>query len=626
LSCSGIETNDSIETALQKMDEQICSLVGDYSNYNFNCLPDWYGETITTEAQFVDAITSYACEIVDTLEEFTGTTFPAFQTEVETDIENINSPSITCAFAGVTSIDSLTTVLTKYCVAFSTLEDMFDISGVDWDQCYTVTTPPTTLAEAFSIVIDQICQTKTLTAAALPTFNNSASCISGGSNDSLATTIALIKTRLCLTPTLDNDNLSSDCISIPSTDTDLETLLQNMLDKLDLLSKNYVTFDGSDFLVTQTDAGDVCDGISVALATPLNQDRFVASNAADASPGTLEDKLTAGTGISLDFISTPGECIIEATSTTIDTANTVTTTLSGDGSSGSPLEVDVEVSATSGNLLTIAGDGLLVNSANLVNNGLNYDSGAARIQLGGDFVENTNIGGATDFDFTITRTAGMANVPKFASASGLSITDGAAVEVAQLPYVGSAGYLSMLPTGNKTLYEYGLYAAAMGQTAVNSTFDILGSGHVSAVLAFGTMANTGDVTHFANFKALAPRQQAAATSFSGNLINYYGILLTDASDSNIAAQITNKYGVYQEGASDINYFAGKSYFGTTYAVPSSNVDINDATGYEGLRLRNDYTPSATADANGSTGQITWDADYIYVKTAAGWKRSALATF
>src|SRR5687768_15827903 len=77
LSCSGIETNDSVQTALQKIDEQICAVTGDYSAYSYNCLVDWWGESITTEGDFVDAITSYACEITENLQTFTGVEFPA---------------------------------------------------------------------------------------------------------------------------------------------------------------------------------------------------------------------------------------------------------------------------------------------------------------------------------------------------------------------------------------------------------------------------------------------------------------------------------------------------------------------------------------------------------------------
>ena len=38
------------------------------------------------------------------------------------------------------------------------------------------------------------------------------------------------------------------------------------------------------------------------------------------------------------------------------------------------------------------------------------------------------------------------------------------------------------------------------------------------------------------------------------------------------------------------------------------------------------TPSGSADSQGTTGDYAWDDSYVYVKTSAGWKRSALSTF
>lgn len=64
LSCSGINTNDTLSTSLQKIDTQICSAIGDYSTYQFNCLIAWWGSAITQESQFVDAITSYVCSML----------------------------------------------------------------------------------------------------------------------------------------------------------------------------------------------------------------------------------------------------------------------------------------------------------------------------------------------------------------------------------------------------------------------------------------------------------------------------------------------------------------------------------------------------------------------------------
>jgi hypothetical protein len=39
-----------------------------------------------------------------------------------------------------------------------------------------------------------------------------------------------------------------------------------------------------------------------------------------------------------------------------------------------------------------------------------------------------------------------------------------------------------------------------------------------------------------------------------------------------------------------------------------------------------FTPASTGDQSGDAGQIAYDENFIYVKTASGWKRSALSTF
>jgi hypothetical protein len=83
------------------------------------------------------------------------------------------------------------------------------------------------------------------------------------------------------------------------------------------------------------------------------------------------------------------------------------------------------------------------------------------------------------------------------------------------------------------------------------------------------------------------------------------------------------FGLHGAGTAT-NYLNGNLGIRTT--TPTDLIDINGANGYSQLRLRTAYTPTGTADANGNTGDVSWDADYIYIKTAAGWKRSALSTF
>jgi len=68
------------------------------------------------------------------------------------------------------------------------------------------------------------------------------------------------------------------------------------------------------------------------------------------------------------------------------------------------------------------------------------------------------------------------------------------------------------------------------------------------------------------------------------------------------------------------------FIGIRTNAPTDLLDVNGTNGYTQLRLRSTYTPTSSSDTNGNTGDIAWDANYIYVKTAAGWKRSALTTW
>ncbi len=53
---------------------------------------------------------------------------------------------------------------------------------------------------------------------------------------------------------------------------------------------------------------------------------------------------------------------------------------------------------------------------------------------------------------------------------------------------------------------------------------------------------------------------------------------------------------------------------------------NNTTHVNQLVVVQSYTPGSSGDAYGITGQITWDENYIYVKTNSGWARSQLELF
>lgn len=326
LTCSGIEPLDTLETIIQKLDEQVCSAIGDYSTYQFNCLEDWCSCTITTEAEFVDQITAYTCETRSNLDTFIATTFPSYQSALEERFTETEVPGITCATASVTSTSTLVQILNAYCTQITNIKAAIDVSSVDWDQCFTVGSPPSTVIGGFDLLIDQICTVKATAdaAAILPTFNNTAyTCLSTpGASDTLVATITKILDVLCGLAEFDPANIDWGCTGAEPAD--LEAGVQQIVNSLDTLLEALPTY-SEDFVVTATDEEDPCAGVTISLATPINQDRFVASNSSDTSPGTLIDKLSAGTSITLDDTTTPGLVIINSLETFTVKANAADT-------------------------------------------------------------------------------------------------------------------------------------------------------------------------------------------------------------------------------------------------------------------------------------------------------------
>lgn len=313
LNCADINTNDALDVILQKIDPLLCAAAGDYSTYNTYCLAP-----ITTQKQFVESISNFVCSLSNNFTTFVTVTYAGDQADVNNRLSALELPGITCATASVTNTDTLQQVLTKYCTKFGSIDSLLNISGANWSQCYTVSPTPTTPTEGFDTLIDQICLLKATVesgAAALPTFNNTGSCLPAPltAADTLVDTINKIKTRLCQTGTLDTTTLSWGCVTAPSGAQNLQDGLQNILSKITAIAQSLPTSWSGDFTIGNVDNTNLCLGKTVTLTTPLNTDRFVAATATDLSPGVLEDKLVPGTNISLDYITSPGFVIINST-------------------------------------------------------------------------------------------------------------------------------------------------------------------------------------------------------------------------------------------------------------------------------------------------------------------------
>jgi hypothetical protein len=74
---------------------------------------------------------------------------------------------------------------------------------------------------------------------------------------------------------------------------------------------------------------------------------------------------------------------------------------------------------------------------------------------------------------------------------------------------------------------------------------------------------------------------------------------------------------------DVIVPSGRVGIGTT-GSPTSKLDIND----DRIRVRSAVTtaPTSSGDASGNVGDIAYSTSYVYIKTASGWRRSALSSF
>lgn len=132
-----------------------------------------------------------------------------------------------------------------------------------------------------------------------------------------------------------------------------------------------------------------------------------------------------------------------------------------------------------------------------------------------------------------------------------------------------------------------------------------GTGVYNSILVSGTINQTGGANGVTRAILINPTLTSAFDWRSIQWLNNSG------------------WGLYGSGTAN-NYLNGSLGIRTT--SPTDLVDINGANGYSQLRLRTAYTPTGSADANGNTGDISWDDSYVYVKTSVGWKRSALSAF
>lgn len=223
------------------------------------------------------------------------------------------------------------------------------------------------------------------------------------------------------------------------------------------------------------------------------------------------------------------------------------------------------------------------------------------------------------FNTTVTQTAGAI----FASMFGLYTENISATTTYPNSTIHSA---------NANLYRIGSAASAAATVSQGSGGGRRAASANAVMLQFDSVTNSAvsSIDHVAGMQIFAPQATNGSGVSTASLVavtNYYGLLIGDSAEyANSSAAITNKFAIYQAGANDTNILAStKNSIGHTN-TPTSALDITGTAGSSQLRLRTSFTPTGSADAAGNTGEHAWDDNYVYVKTSAGWKRSALSTF
>jgi len=272
--------------------------------------------------------------------------------------------------------------------------------------------------------------------------------------------------------------------------------------------------------------------------------------------------------------------------------------------------------------LSIAGSNLSISSGNTVSlpTGLTSLNGLT----GGAQTFSTGTSG-TDFSISSTTNTHTFNLPSASAANRGALTSADwSVFNSKIAGSGTSGYLSKW-SGGSVLSASGVYdnsgAIGIGTATTSGRLRVVDNGASgNYVIEVHTDDQIPWVAAFFN------------DTYSSSIPGLEYFIFNNGSFAMGTGAAGKAFSIYQGYGNnrltiqaDGNFYFQKN-IGALTSNPSSAVDITGATGYTQLRIRTSYTPTGSADALGSTGDTAWDANYFYIKTAAGWKRAALSTF
>jgi hypothetical protein len=344
-------------------------------------------------------------------------------------------------------------------------------------------------------------------------------------------------------------------------------------------------------VVKTTDTGTVTSAM-LADGTIVDADisataEIAVSKLADGDARQLLQTDAAGTGVEwASNIDIPGTLDVTGAAT-FDSSVAVTGTLTKSGS-------DVVTVGDTGTVTsTMILDGTIVNAD------VNASAAIAGTKISPDFgsQNRTSTGTSTAASFIPTSSTAPTNGLYLSGTNTVGVStggtgrlfvtsDGTIKTSGNINLAGaSAGgsrYLALLDETNTYTGNYILQAGG-GSAGFGGAITMYGHSHASypGSVYIGTSAGSGGAVIFGTNNALSPAAEKARIDSSGRL------LVGTSSDSG----------------------------GALFQVNGDRIRVGTAK-----------TP-ASATATGTTGEICWDADYIYICTATNtWKRTAIATW
>lgn len=255
-----------------------------------------------------------------------------------------------------------------------------------------------------------------------------------------------------------------------------------------------------------------------------------------------------------------------------------------------------------------SGSGLLEQNTQF---GANTAFGYRALRLISTGVRNTSVGSSAGANATV----GYDNVA--IGYSALANTD-----TSNNVAVGTQALLSLVSLGNNT----GVGSNALGSLAVGGNNTVVGSGATNSLQSGSnnTMLGEGAVSAITSGSDnIAIGVDAGIVDRSGaNVLKLDQCILIGPSSVPSSSNDINEIiiGADAQGEGNNTTVIGNSSITNTYIEGITTVRSNT------FNIQNSNTPSSTADTSGNIGDLNWDDSFIYVKTSAGWKRSALSTF